>query len=47
MYAASCHVDGVDEVMEIVANAVLRPNITDEEVNCQHFLQCTTPNISV
>jgi processing peptidase subunit alpha len=32
VYASSCHVDGMDDVLGVIADAVLRANITDEEV---------------
>ncbi|PAV80496.1 hypothetical protein WR25_14989 [Diploscapter pachys] len=32
LFAASCHIDGVDDLMQIIANAIWRPRITDEEL---------------
>ena len=32
VYAASCHVDGTEEVLGVIADAALRPNITENEV---------------
>ena len=30
--AASCHHSGVEEVLEIIADAAMRPTLADEEV---------------
>ena len=32
IYAASCHVSGVDKIVGLIADAVLRPRITEDEV---------------
>uniref|UniRef100_A0A914WZ74 Mitochondrial-processing peptidase subunit alpha n=1 Tax=Plectus sambesii TaxID=2011161 RepID=A0A914WZ74_9BILA len=32
VYASSCHINGLDDVLGVIADAVLRPQITDEEL---------------
>uniref|UniRef100_A0A1I7XEW0 Alpha-MPP n=1 Tax=Heterorhabditis bacteriophora TaxID=37862 RepID=A0A1I7XEW0_HETBA len=41
IYAASCHVNGLDAIVEILANAVWRSNVTNEEVpkTFEHFIR--------
>lgn len=33
LYASSCHLDGVDDIVRIIGDAVFRPRYTDDEVH--------------